>query len=316
MPPSKPFRQGKFADLPQIPHKPHGFGLTQGRDVAVGSAVFGPIRVHVRVFGQGPPLLLVHGLMTSSYSWRYCFAPLGEHFTCYAVDLPGAGRSDRVRDVAYSPNNLATLLHELVSELDIGGCACIGNSMGGYLAMQLAMREPSAISRLVNLHSPGVPEWRLWALRLAFAVPGSAWALRRWIRRDPLRFAHSNVHYYDESLKSVEEAREYGEVMRDDAGAQTLVKYLTETMALPPMQAFQRELAANRATGKPFPVPLQLVYARQDPMVPPRFGRVFADQILGAQLYWLDGASHFAHVDATDAFLGVALPFLVDGGRT
>ena len=308
--PSRPFVRGRFDELPEKPVVPHVFDDAEALELTVASAHFGSIPIHVRRYGSGPPLLLVHGLMTSSYSWRYAFAQLGASFTCYAPDLPGAGRSGRAIDRPYSPAAMATLVGEISSALDIYGCPVIGNSMGGYLCMRLALDEPAAMSRLVNLHSPGVPELRLDALKTALSIPG-AHALLRWmIRRDPLRWAHRNVHYWDEHLKSLEEAREYGGVLADAEGAQVLVKYLAETMDPAPMRAFVARLKANAANGRGLGVPLQLVYARRDPMVPPRFGQTLHGWLPGAELIWMDEASHFAHVDAAERFAQIALKFL------
>ena len=66
----------------------------------------------------------------------------------------------------------------------------------------------------------------------------------------------------------------------------------------------------RRDAGRPFPVPLSLVYAESDPMVPPSVGRDLAALVPGAELVWLREASHFAHVDAPEAFVDVALGFL------
>lgn len=307
-----PFRRGRFESLPERPRLPHPYFATEAMTLALPDlGGLGPMSVHVRRHGSGPPLLLVHGLMTSSYSWRYVFDRLGAHFTCYAPDLPANGRSDAPMDAPYTPETLARWLAAVQEALGIRGCAVIGNSMGGYLAMTLALADPGAMSRLVNVHSPGVPELRLDALRVALALPGVRSVLARVIGRDPLRWAHRHVHYWDESLKSLEEAREYGGPLSTPEGARGLVKYLAETMHTGPMRAFQRALTERRAAGAGFPVPLQLVYAERDPMVPPRHGATFAERIPGATLVTLSEASHFAHVDATDRFLDVALPFLL-----
>lgn len=57
-------------------------------------------------------------------------------------------------------------------------------------------------------------------------------------------------------------------------------------------------------------MPLLLLYAERDPMVPPRFGDVLAARIPGAQLIRLAEASHFAHVDAVERFIPPVLAFL------
>ncbi|MCP4867238.1 MAG: alpha/beta fold hydrolase [Proteobacteria bacterium] len=139
---------------------------------------WGSIEVAWRQAGSGPPLLLVHGLMTSSYSWRYVLEPLGEHFTLYAPDLPGSGASAMPAG-PYDPGTLAAWIGQFQSMLGIRGCPVIGNSLGGYLSMRLALDDPGSMARLLNLHSPGVPELRLKALR-----PTSCWATcSRWTRR-------------------------------------------------------------------------------------------------------------------------------------
>ncbi len=306
-----PFRQGRFADLPERPIRPHRFFDTEPREVTVdGGQGWPATRAHVRVYGAGPPLLLIHGLMTTSYSWRYVFEPLGRHYTCYAPDLPGAGRSEAALAADYRPHSLARWIGRLQAALSIPGCDVIGNSMGGYLAMVLALARPKAIGRLVNLHSPGVPELRLTALRAALRLPGSKRVLRGLIARDPLRWAHRNVHYYDESFKSLEEAHEYGDPLATHDGFEGFFKYLSETMLNGPMQAFQAELRERQRYRLGFPVPLMLAYAEQDPVVPPLIGTVLARRVPDAHFVWLREASHFAHVDATERFVDAVIAFL------
>lgn len=305
-----PFRRGRFAELPEVPRRPHIYFACDGRDLEVDSRALGRMKVRVVVHGSGPPLLLVHGLMTSSYSWRYLFEPLGRHFTLYAPDLPGNGRSDRPLAPRYHPDALADWIGEVQAALGIRGAAVVGNSMGGYLCMRLALRDPGAMSRLVNVHSPGVPEARLYALGAALAVPGMKPFLAWLARRKPEEWAHKNVHYFDESLKSREEAREYGAPLAAHDGARAFVKHLGETMAIGPIRRFYRELARRQERGEPFPVPLLLVYAERDPMVPPRFGELLARRIPDARLVRLARASHFAHVDAVEHLVPLVLPFL------
>ncbi len=306
----KPFRRGKFEELPDAPRVAHPYFQTRGESVPVVVPGLGKLDAHVRVFGEGPPLYLVHGLMTSSYSWRYVLAPLGKHFTLYAVDLPGNGRTEAPPGASFHPDVLAAFIGEVQRALGIHGCKTIGNSMGGYLCMRLALHDPSVFSRLVNVHSPGVPEARLLALGAALTVPGSGRLLSWMVGRDPQRWVHRNVHYYDESLKSLEEAREYAAPLSTKSGLRAFRGHLRETMAIGPVRQFQRELRARRDRGEPFPMPLLLLYAEKDPMVPPRFGDVMAAAIPDAKLVKLREASHFAHVDAVSRFLPPVLEFL------
>ena len=251
-----PFRQLAFEAVPEAPRVPHRFYSLAERLVAVSTPALGETRVSVRVTGQGPPLLLVHGLMTTAYTWRYVFESLAQRFTVYAVDLPGAGRTSTPAGPC-TPGALADWLHALVEVLEIKGAAVIGNSMGGYLTMVWALRYPADLARLVVLHSPAAPIPRLYALWAAVRLPWAPWLLRRVVGGPDRveRFAHRNVHYYDESLKSREEAREYGGPLATEPGLRGFLSHLRDTMDVMALARFRDALLARRRTGQPFPVP-------------------------------------------------------------
>lgn len=302
-----PFKQLPFDAVPDRPRVPHPYFESDARTVRVDSRAFGSIDIHLRVHGAGPPLVLVHGFMTTSYSWRYALAPLGERFTLYAFDLPGAGRSSKP-DASYLPDALADAIGDTLTTLGLRGAPVIGNSLGGYLCMRLALRDPAAIGRLVNVHSPGLATARMRLLSTALrVVPGASGLVRRLVWRDPERWVHKNVHYWDETLKSREEHREYAAPLMNADGARAFYRMLAETFSVREMKRFEREL---RARGGCFPIPLRLVYAERDPMVPPAIGRRLHALLPDADLVWLAEASHFAHVDATDRFVAAVLPFI------
>ncbi|MBI4815712.1 MAG: alpha/beta fold hydrolase [Deltaproteobacteria bacterium] len=253
--------------------------------------------------------------MTSSYSFRYLMGALADRFTTYSLDLPGAGRSDAPLEMSYDPSTLGKLVLAATRRLGIAGCPIVGNSMGGYVSLWAGLEAPpGCMARLVVIHAPGFPEFRL---SLLGALLGS-WVGKRvfdaLISRNPLKWCHTNVHYYDESLKSLEEASEYGEPLRSSAGKRALEKYLLETMSIRDIRKFQKILDERRARGTAFPVPLLLMYADRDPMVRPEYGRRYRDLIPESELVVLSEASHFAHVDAVDRLLPPLLRFL-DGGR-
>jgi pimeloyl-ACP methyl ester carboxylesterase len=304
-----PFQRVPFARLPIAPRVPHRYDDTVGRDVVVASSGFGRVRIHVREHGSGPPLLLLHGLMTSSYSYRYVLESLGARYRLIIPDLPGAGRSD-MPDVPYTTDALAAFLVELVDTLGLRGAPCIGNSLGGFLAMKAVLRDPGVVSRLVNVHSPAFPIARLRALAIALAIPGARAVVRRVIARDPERWVWRNVHYFDETLKSREETRAYGAPLSTEAGRVAFLRYLTDTMAPSGFASFVAQLEARRAPGQPFPIPLLLLYSRQDPLVPPNTGERLHALVPGARLTWLDATSHFAHVDSPGRLVTAALSFL------
>lgn len=304
------FKQGRFRDLPDRPRHAHAFFDTEARELTLESAPFGRHRVAYRTCGSGPPLLLVHGLMTTSYSWRYVLEGFAKRFTVFAPDLPGCGATEVPAHASYAAPSLAAWIGEFQEALGIPGCAAVGNSLGAYLCMRRALEAPDAFSALVNIHSPGLVEPRLRALHLALSLPGAKPALAQVVRRSRRRWVHSNVHYYDETLKSLEEVDEYALPLSTYRGARAFVGYLADALRPADMAVFADELRERRAAGEPFPIPLLLIYSRQDKMVPPRIGEELSALIPSTEMRWLERSSHFAQVDTPEAILDLATGFI------
>lgn len=306
----RPFQRVPFRDLPERPKRPHPYATTPARVVTTRSPGLGVLRIHVREAGSGPPLLLVHGLMTTSYSWRYVIEPLSARYRLIIPDLPGCGRSEAAPPGTYGAASIAAWIGNLQRALSIEGCLAVGNSMGGYLCMRHALREPGAFARLVNIHSPAFPDAKLNLLGAVMKVPGAPRLAAYLARRDPHRWAHKNVHYFDEALKSLEEAREYGDPLATAAGSRAFACYLAETMSPSDLRAFTRELEERKAEGRAFPAPLMLLYADQDPLVSPTNGERLHALVPDASLVRIASTSHFAHVDTPDTVVEHILSFL------
>jgi pimeloyl-ACP methyl ester carboxylesterase len=307
----KPFSRLPYAQLNELPPRPHPYFDTKPVDVDLNTPSFGRHRIHYREYGDGPPLLLIHGLMTSSYSWRYVLDELSRRFRVIAPDLPGCGRSDKPVDRSYDPANLSAWIGDFQEALGISGCNAVGNSLGGYLCMRRALAVPESFARLAVIHSPVLPDRRLRALHGALAVPGAKAALAWWVRRSPQRWAHRNVHYYDEGLKSLEEAREYGEPLSTRDGSRAFLRWVTEGLSPADLARFGHEMHRRLDNGMPFPNPLLLLYAQQDPLVDPAMGDVLHQLVPDARLVRLENSSHFAHVDTPDAVTKELMAFFV-----
>jgi pimeloyl-ACP methyl ester carboxylesterase len=88
--------------------------------------------------GSGPALILLHGLMGYSFSWRFTMPALAPYATVYAPDLLGAGFSDRPRDIDHSMRGTALRLLRFIQNLGLESFDLLGTSRGGAVAMAAA----------------------------------------------------------------------------------------------------------------------------------------------------------------------------------
>jgi pimeloyl-ACP methyl ester carboxylesterase len=94
--------------------------------------------------GSGPPLILLHGLLGYSFSWRYTLPALAPHATVYAPDMLGAGFSDRPRGIDHSMRGTALRVMQFVDKLGLQSFDLLGTSRGGAVAMAAAAECLSA----------------------------------------------------------------------------------------------------------------------------------------------------------------------------
>jgi pimeloyl-ACP methyl ester carboxylesterase len=162
------------------------------------------LEVHVEEWGSGPPLVLVHGFGSSTYSWRHIAPILAAEYRVVAVDLVGFGFSARPQAGArYSRAAQVRLLLDLADQLEIDRAHWVGHSYGGGLVTTLAYRAPERVRSLVLIDSTA-PDWadRRRGLygRKVFALPFvRLLALRPWFVRHSLeRSIHDDALVDDE----------------------------------------------------------------------------------------------------------------------
>jgi pimeloyl-ACP methyl ester carboxylesterase len=88
--------------------------------------------------GSGPALILLHGLMGYSFSWRYTMPALAPHRTVYAPDMLGAGFSDRPHGIDHSARGTALRVLQFIENLGLASFDLVGTSRGGIVATALA----------------------------------------------------------------------------------------------------------------------------------------------------------------------------------
>lgn len=127
------------------------------------------IRTHYVAAGEGEPLLLLHGLGASLMAWATNIEPLSQRFSVYAIDIPGHGDSDKP-DLDYLMPTAVNFIRGFMEALDIERASFAGNSMGGMIALRIAVELPELVDRLVLVDTAGLGRDLAWFIR-AMSLP-------------------------------------------------------------------------------------------------------------------------------------------------
>lgn len=120
--------------------------------------------------GAGPPLVLLHGDAESAFDWSWTLPALARTRRVYAPDLPGAGETaNPVAD--YSPAFLERFAASFLDTVGAGRAALVGNSLGGLVALRLALAEPARVGSLVLVAGSGLGRAANLGLS-SLAIPG------------------------------------------------------------------------------------------------------------------------------------------------
>jgi pimeloyl-ACP methyl ester carboxylesterase len=118
------------------------------------------VHLHYVEAGSGPTLLLLHGLNGSTFSFRLLMPYLTPHFRTVALDIMGFGYSDRPQHRDYSLGAQARLLAGFLDALGVEKASVLGHSLGGAVAMHLALEFPERVDRLILASSASDSETR------------------------------------------------------------------------------------------------------------------------------------------------------------
>jgi pimeloyl-ACP methyl ester carboxylesterase len=234
--------------------------------------------------GEGPPLVLVHGLRGDAGNWERVLAPLarGGHRVA-ALDLPGYGGSASPPRPASMDEQVRRLTAWLEQWAHGEPAVLVGNSMGGWLALRVALARPELVSRLVLLDSAG----------LSFLPPPSRVLLARRSEdmKENLALLFREPPFPAGPMRgalALREPRMSLELLADMSSGRVLVEDL---------------LGALRR-------PVLVVWGRQDGVIPVSVGERLAAGIPGARLVVLEGSGHVPMFETPGAFLEAVEGFL------
>ena len=251
-------------------------------------------RVCWRMAGEGPVVVLVHGITGSSAHWMPVMPLLAERFTVVAPDLLGLGESAKPRG-DYSLGAYATGIRDLLIALEHPTASVVGHSLGGGVAMQFAYQFPERCERLVLVSSGGLGAEVSLLLRAA-ALPGSELVLPL-LASGRMRAAAGFVA----GLLGKLSLRPGNDLAEMAAGIGSLAESDARQAFLHTLRAVidprgQRVNATDRLHLAEV-MPSLIVWGERDPIIPVEHAHVAHAAMPGSRLELLEEAGHFPQLD-------------------
>ncbi len=262
-----------------------------------------------RIAGSGPALLLIHGIGDNSTTWSTVHAKLAQRFTVIAPDLLGHGQSDKPR-ADYSVAAYANGMRDLMGVLDIERATVVGHSLGGGVAMQFAYQFPQLVERLILVGAGGVTKDVNIALRIAsLPMGGEALALLRLPLVLPTLGVAGRVA--GTLLGRTAVGRDLPDVLRilRDLPEPTASSAFTRTLRAVVDWRGQVVTMLDRCYLTES-VPVQLIWGRQDVVIPVEHAHMAHAAMPGSQLEIFERSGHFPFHDDPDRFVELVQLFI------
>lgn len=262
----------------------------------------------VRFFraGEGPALLLVHGMAGSAATWKSVMPRLARDYTVIAPDLLGHGKSATPR-TDYSLGAFAAGLRDLLVTQGIERATVVGHSLGGGIAMQMAYQHPERVERLVLVGSGGLGSEVSPVLRL-LTLPGAEYLM-------PLIFTSYSrdignkismlLHRGGLRAPAAEETWRAYVSLTEGGSRQAFVKTLRSVIDLSgqSVSAHDRLYLATH-------MPTLIMWGERDQIIPVDHAYSAHEAMPGSRLEIFPESGHFLHTEEPDRFIRVLRDFL------
>jgi esterase len=251
--------------------------------------------LHATEYGNGSPVLVLHGLFGSGRNWASVCQKLAASHRVFALDLRNHGASGWSDEMSYAA--LAKDVAALVRARDLGRVALVGHSMGGKVAMVLALTRPELVARIVVVDvAPATYEPVLLSYVQAMRAIDLAGVRRR-----------SDAEAGLES--TVPDPAERGFLLQnlvlDRDGARWRINLPALEQALPAISSFPELPASARYDG-----PALFVAGERSNYVRPEHEVAIRCLFPRAEIVRIAGAGHWVHAEQPKAFLETVAPFL------
>jgi pimeloyl-ACP methyl ester carboxylesterase len=262
--------------------------------------------VAYRTMGEGPVLVLVHGMAGSGQTWAHVMPTLARRFTVVAPDLLGHGDSAKPKG-EYSISGHANVLRDVLLALGHERATLVGQSFGGGVVMQLAYQYPERCERLVLVSSGGLGREVSGLLR-GLAVPGVE-RLFPLVCSPALRNAGTRLMAWlggtVRPAPAIAEAwRSYASLADPD----TRQAFFRTLQAV--IDAGGQRVSATDRLYLAAMMPTLIVWGAHDALIPVEHGIAAHDAIPGSRLEIFEDTGHFPHCEAPERFVETLLRFI------
>ncbi|MDD4737541.1 MAG: alpha/beta hydrolase [Kiritimatiellae bacterium] len=252
--------------------------------------------VYYEIHGSGSPLLLIAGLGSDSQSWAMVLEGLAARHQVIVFDNRGAGRTQPM-DGPLDISGMAEDALALLNHLSLSRAHVLGHSMGGMIALELALRHPGRVNRLVLAATAAKPSARDCALMRSWVntqrdgLPPERWfnALFYWL------FTES----FFENSQAVAEALEYA---LKYPWPQSQKAFANQVEAIAAFDAVERLSGLSPKT--------MILMGEQDILFTPEKAMRDFIRIHGLRMHLIPNAAHSIHLEAPAPFTEAVLAFL------
>ena len=282
-----------------------------------GMVHLGDIRVHQVHGGQGSPVLFIHGIGSSGYmEWRFNLEQAAAVHQVFAPDLPGFGRSDKPR-ATYGIPYFTKFIDAYMESRGLRSAAVVAASMGGRVALELALKHPERVSRLVLVNSLGLgrPSVHLsYGLitipQVGETVMRAARSALRWAPKSVIRGVAARYTGVSADLHRTMDDEYLGH-LRDlysaDGYHEAYLATLRSLVNPKALMGAEYDLTSKLAG---IDVPVQLIWGADDPLFPVSHATRAHGLIPNCRLAVIEGAGHTPQAERPEEFNRVLHAFL------
>jgi pimeloyl-ACP methyl ester carboxylesterase len=263
-------------------------------------------RIAYRDTGEGPVLLLIHGMAGSSATWEAITPRLAKNFRVIAPDLLGHGKSAKPRG-DYSLGAFAVWLRDLLDELEVERATVIGQSLGGGIAMQFAYQHRDYCERLALIGSGGLGPDLSPMLRI-LSAPGSELVLPLVAPQGVLTLGNKLGSWLTSAGIQAPRAGQMWQAYSSLSDSQTRQAFLRTLRSVVDHRG--QAVSALNKLHLTTDLPTVLIWGDHDRIIPVAHAYAAHDALIGSRLEVLDGVGHFPHVEAPTAVADILESFI------